>query len=67
MYQLILLWKPLFLMTGSIFEKVFQNLPSGFLFDVATTTTPLLNSSVNKRFKIMASAISVTCEKRAKD
>jgi len=54
-------------MTGSIFEKVFQNLPSGFLFDVATTTTPLLNSSVNKRFKIMASAISVTCEKRAKD
>ena len=36
------------------------SLPSGALFDVATTTTPLFNSSVNNLFSIIASAISVT-------
>ena len=36
------------------------HLPSGALFDVATMTTPFENSSVNKRLKIIASAMSVT-------
>ena len=35
-------------------------LPSGFRLDVATTTTPCSHSNVNKRFRIIASAISVT-------
>ena len=40
---------------------VFCNLPSGGLLDVATTTTPSSNKAVKSLFKIMASAISVTC------
>ena len=35
-------------------------LPSGGLLEVATTTTPLLNSSVKSFFSITASAMSVT-------
>lgn len=34
--------------------------PSGALLEVATTTTPLLNSVTNSCFRIMASATSVT-------
>ncbi len=37
---------------------------SGCLLEVATTTTPLLNNSVNSLFKIIASAISVTWKKQ---
>lgn len=34
-------------------------IPSGGLLDVATTTTPVLNSTSNSCFRIMASAMSV--------
>lgn len=40
-----------------------HTVPSGCLFEVAIITTPCSNSAVNNRFRIMASAISVTCSK----
>ena len=47
-------------------RKKVDNLPSGGRLDVATTTTPEENRRVNSRLRIMASAMSVTCQRQEK-
>ena len=45
-----------------MYKYILVQLPSGCLLDVAITTTPCSNRAVNSLFKIIASAMSVTCE-----
>lgn len=42
-------------------------IPSGALLEVATTTTPVLNSTSKSCFRIMASAMSVVWQKRTRE
>ena len=56
--------KPLQQYCNMLTPALNATIPSGCLFEVAITTTPCSNKEVNNLFKIIASAMSVTCKKQ---